>query len=380
MRYQVNAIFALQTRGGLVFGCTREMEGDRVLFEAAADLDPGEQLDWRMQLRGRREMVAGTLEILEKAESGDSPIYLGRIVQISRANRQLLDQWLHEQSRSASEQPAAEATMPLPADRERRGGAGGGQHDPLLNRSKHPLAGREAIRAALRHSIATTSRTPVPPQPAPREPEVLRDIEDEPTDQVRRARPEPQGTATRPSPPRPPDPPPAPRAAAPPPDPQPAPPAAATPKIPSLPRAAPVPVRADQAPHHGLGSSPPQEPPSRGLAPPVDAPTPRPPAAREPVVTFQLDANPPLLRVCWSDLLAYRTDYTRTLRGNGLFIHAPDSPEVRERGAVFTVVLELPGGMLLRCSARVVVPMSEGAGLALDLSPKQHAVLEQVAE
>jgi hypothetical protein len=117
MQYQVNAIFAVHTREGLVFGSTTSVGFDEICFEVDAEILPTEVIEWRMELAGLPDTVMGTLKADLKSlregtklARGELPIYIAKIVSMSDRDRELYRSWLED--RSGSKSPRRELTPP----------------------------------------------------------------------------------------------------------------------------------------------------------------------------------------------------------------------------------------------------------------------------
>lgn len=371
MRYRVNAIFALHSQRGLIFGCTREVDGDQMVFQASGDFSPGETLDWRMQLVGRREMVVGTLRVdgRRPAVGDESPLFEGTITAISSQNRAQLESWLAERSssnsQSAQPQPkpkreAAQATQPLPTRGRTRSQPSSGSL-PSARPSPAP-AGREAISAALKSSLARTRRLPLPAQRPLTRPQAREEGEDlraaiddlsPPLDERELGAPSPSGLL---DPPRS------------------SPPGPAHPKPPSRP--AGHPYTAPARPPEPEAPRPAER--AQGLDDSAGGgPAPRP--TRDPTLAFRPGSDPLQLKLTWTGMEAFQRDYDRHLKNAGLFVPLTTASALRTRGAPLLVRLVLPSGARLNCRATVVAPMSSGAGVSLQLSPEQRETLANEA-
>jgi hypothetical protein len=110
MRYQVNAIFAVHSDKGLVFGSTLWVAAEEICFEVDAHILPTETIDWRMELTGLADTVMGTLKVERnkmpedgsKPSRTDLPVYIARIVTMSDRDRELYRTWLEDRSGSKS--------------------------------------------------------------------------------------------------------------------------------------------------------------------------------------------------------------------------------------------------------------------------------------
>jgi hypothetical protein len=117
MQYQVNAIFAVHTREGLVFGSTTSVGFEQICFEVDAEILPTEVIEWRMELTGLPDTVMGTLKAELKSlkdgiklQRGDVPVYVARILSMSERDRELYRAWLEDRSGSKS----AKRDVPAP--------------------------------------------------------------------------------------------------------------------------------------------------------------------------------------------------------------------------------------------------------------------------
>src|SRR4051812_15843457 len=109
MQYPVNAIFAVHTREGLVFGSTTSVGFDEIYFEVDADILPTEVIEWRMELTGLPDTVMGTLKADLKSlkegtklARGELPVYIAKILSMSDRDRELYLSWLEDRSGSKS--------------------------------------------------------------------------------------------------------------------------------------------------------------------------------------------------------------------------------------------------------------------------------------
>lgn len=369
MRLLVNAIFALQTRQGLVFGCAREIDGDHLVFQVPGVLTPGEVLDWRMQLVGRPEMITGALRVETQRvgqQPGQHPVFDGRIVAMTEANRTMLQSWLEERS-SRSKEPAPRAS-PLLASRiksklgssirraGRRYGIGnapsGGAGTPGTpsGKTSAPVAGREAITAALKASLSRTSRAPIPQQrpvspPAPR----------------LGAIPPPPGWEDEPS--------------APAPQKRPASPARESWPPPEDNRPGPI-TRALDPPKLSAATSRTPVPQHKEVAAPAPAPI---RLGTDPAIAIRPGSRPVLIHVRYRSKASFARDHEAHLRGSGLYLAVTDLEDLQTRGTRALVRLDLPSGANVVVPGEVVAPMSQGVGLALDFTAAQRRMLAEEA-
>jgi hypothetical protein len=135
MQYQVNAIFAVHSQRGLVFGSTSWVGFDEICFEVDADILPTEVIEWRMELTGLPDTVMGTLKAElkslkegSKLARGEVPVYIARILSMSDRDRELYRSWLEDRSGSKSSRrdpsaaprsaiSRAPKSVPRPADK-----------------------------------------------------------------------------------------------------------------------------------------------------------------------------------------------------------------------------------------------------------------------
>lgn len=90
---------ALQTKDGLAFGYVLEMADDQVSFEVNSNIAAGEEMAFRMELKGYEETVMGQLRVTggRPAGSGAWPVYFAKILSIPDADRALLSVWMEDQ-------------------------------------------------------------------------------------------------------------------------------------------------------------------------------------------------------------------------------------------------------------------------------------------
>ena len=90
---------ALQTKDGLAFGYVMELANELVTFEVNSNITPGEQMAFRMELKGYEETIMGQLTVTsgQKATVANWPIYRAKILEIPPDDRQLLEVWMEDQ-------------------------------------------------------------------------------------------------------------------------------------------------------------------------------------------------------------------------------------------------------------------------------------------
>jgi hypothetical protein len=95
---------ALQTKDGLAFGYLHELAGDDVRFEINSNLAPGEQMAFRMELKGYEETIMGVLRVTQAFPPGASgwPQFRGKVVSIPDEDRGLLEIWMEDQRSGGS--------------------------------------------------------------------------------------------------------------------------------------------------------------------------------------------------------------------------------------------------------------------------------------
>ncbi len=177
----------LQTPHGELRGETRLLERFRMSFEMSAPLRPGDAADFRLRLpdagdAGNPGEVRGTVRVLRiiDAHHGAPSLFSGEIVNVRRADLPILESWLGNhatdgrrrfEAMSGSETPDIELSDPGATD----------AYDPIdlpgmsvtrtvssapygfSSVSGSPdlrLAGREAIRSALRRGLGANSGRP----------------------------------------------------------------------------------------------------------------------------------------------------------------------------------------------------------------------------
>ncbi len=391
MRFHVNAIFALQTRQGLVFGCARDIEGDHLVFQVPGSLSLGEVLDWRMQLVGRPEMVLGALRVESQRPGppGEHPIFDGRIIVMTEQNRALMQTWLVERSGSTSREssqivdslaavrgaPKLGSSVRKAGRYRLRGGDSAGGGTPS-GKQTEPPGGREAITAAILKSLSRTMRQPVPQQrPVAAPPPRVGAATGAPRlESIPRLEPTPP-----PSRPRLEAPPPRPEMALPP-ELRPAPGRLAPGQPPITQVVLPPQAGASAAYLSPRKMAPPIPPP-----PPAEAPRPSPASeaqagqafrrGTDPVVAIKVGSRPVQVLVRYRTWPVFRRDYEQHIRGSGLLLAISELEDLQTRGTMALVRIDLPSGANVVCRAEVVAPMVTGTGFQLHLSEEQHRVL-----
>jgi hypothetical protein len=95
---------ALQTKDGLAFGYVLELMNEDVTFEVNANIQPSEEMAFRMELKGYEETVMGQLRVLSGRPSAGAawPQYRAKILNIPTADQQLLAVWMEDQREGGS--------------------------------------------------------------------------------------------------------------------------------------------------------------------------------------------------------------------------------------------------------------------------------------
>jgi hypothetical protein len=95
---------ALQTKDGLAFGYLSELSGDSVSFEVNSNISPGEEMAFRMELKGYEETVMGRLRVLagRPGTAAAWPMYQAKILDIPDSDRALLDIWMEDMREGGS--------------------------------------------------------------------------------------------------------------------------------------------------------------------------------------------------------------------------------------------------------------------------------------
>ncbi len=149
----LNAMVAVQSRGGMQFGYVRSADEQRIVFEVEAPIAQGEEVDWRMQLIGYAETAAGRCVIEQVATpQGRWPVFHGRITSMTESDRQLYAGWLKDFAEGGTSRRL-----------ERMGGEieqgllGGlrGQTSALHKIALERIAQRDALRRAIRKKGST---------------------------------------------------------------------------------------------------------------------------------------------------------------------------------------------------------------------------------
>ncbi len=90
---------AIQTKDGLAFGYLNELALEDVSFEVNSNIAPGEEMAFRMELKGYEETVMGRLRVTSgrPATVSNWPIYQAKILEIPDDDRRLLAVWMDDQ-------------------------------------------------------------------------------------------------------------------------------------------------------------------------------------------------------------------------------------------------------------------------------------------
>jgi hypothetical protein len=91
-----------------------------------------------------------------------------------------------------------------------------------------------------------------------------------------------------------------------------------------------------------------------------------------PIVERREEGGEPVLWVRYPTLASLADDWSRHLRGSGLFVPIVGVGQVRERRVVQLV---LPSGLELRLAGEVVAPMPTGTGLSLSLTEEHRRLI-----
>ncbi|MBN1336380.1 MAG: hypothetical protein JXB39_10505, partial [Deltaproteobacteria bacterium] len=93
----LNAMIAVQSRGGMQFGYVRSADQQRISFEVEAPIAQGEEVDWRMQLIGYPETAMGRCVIDQISRPpGRWPLFQARITFMTDEDRLLYAGWLQD--------------------------------------------------------------------------------------------------------------------------------------------------------------------------------------------------------------------------------------------------------------------------------------------
>lgn len=89
---------ALQTKDGLAFGYVSDLSGDEVSFEVNSNIQVGEELAFRMELKGYEETVMGKVRVTwgQPSRTANWPLYRGKIMDIPADDRVLLNVWIED--------------------------------------------------------------------------------------------------------------------------------------------------------------------------------------------------------------------------------------------------------------------------------------------
>lgn len=357
MHHPVQAMIALQSPSGLIFGTALALDQDVFTVVVAGGMDPGSAVEFRLELPGLEDTALGMMRVLEvRGERGAASTYLLRVMSVSADDQEAFEGWKSavnsgviacSRSRHSSAAGWAEAALAGGTTPEERARAVAIQEErrirlqasvrQLIHAHKKGWpdpgdvgAGDSSLMDVVR---ARSSLTPGSPRSsggrspqAPVPPPVRVGLT--PTPLAVRA-----GTASGPPQPRPP----------------PVAPVVASPVVAAPVVAAPV-VASPAVP-----------------APVVPAPVVVPARPADPVITFREGE----VELVWRSLERYRADYKESLRFFGYF--AADAP-VLEPMSTIRVILVLPAGHRLCLAGQVVAVTPAGTAIQFsggaDLSKK----------
>ncbi len=105
MASSINKVMvALQTKDGLAFGYVIELMDEDVTFEVNSNIAAGEEMAFRMELKGYEETIMGQLRVTggRPSKSAIWPIYQAKILSIPTGDRDLLGVWMEDQREGGS--------------------------------------------------------------------------------------------------------------------------------------------------------------------------------------------------------------------------------------------------------------------------------------
>jgi hypothetical protein len=104
MSQGTRVMVALQTKDGLAYGYINDLTGDDVAFEVQSNISPGEEMAFRMELKGYEETAMGMLRVTGGApgRGGNWPTYRAKIIDIPDADRALLTVWQEDMREGGS--------------------------------------------------------------------------------------------------------------------------------------------------------------------------------------------------------------------------------------------------------------------------------------
>jgi len=96
---ETKVMVALQTKDGLNYGYLHDLVNDTCSFEVNSKISAGEEMAFRMELKGYEETVMGMLRVTggRPASGGNWPMYQAKILEIPEFDRQLLEVWVVDQ-------------------------------------------------------------------------------------------------------------------------------------------------------------------------------------------------------------------------------------------------------------------------------------------
>jgi hypothetical protein len=304
----LNAMIAVQSRGGMQFGYVRSADEQRIVFEVEAPIAQGEEVDWRMQLIGYPETAAGRCVIDQVSlPQGRWPVFHGRITSMTEADRELYAGWLEDFAEGGTsrrlERMGGEIEQGLLGSLRTQTTA---LHKIALER----MAQRDALRRAIRRKGTTQ-------------------VDDADTFGLDHES-APAGTWGAEEG----------RAAV---------------------RAAVREITRGTG-RGGIGAP---RVIAAALPPPAEPEAPA--QVVDPAVTVDLQVRPPRVTIRWVGAEVYRDAWTRHLKAGALVVRAPG---LAQPGLEVEVVLTPPGAAPLTCRARVSAVLPDGVGFALVLTPE----------
>ncbi len=92
---EILAMLSVQTPGGLVFGTARRIQGQTLGFEADGRMEPGDEVQWRMELPGLDETAMGTMRIMGGAKDANATVmsWTGAILSVARDDAEVFEVW-----------------------------------------------------------------------------------------------------------------------------------------------------------------------------------------------------------------------------------------------------------------------------------------------
>lgn len=90
----LTATLSVQSRGGLVFGSATQIDGSNLTFELEAQMEVGDNVEWRMELSGLDDTAMGRMRIVSRRADAGYPVrWVGAIMSVSPDDSAVFEVW-----------------------------------------------------------------------------------------------------------------------------------------------------------------------------------------------------------------------------------------------------------------------------------------------